>query len=133
MKFRYARYGSTLRPVIPIKLKFKGLEINYEVLVDSGADLCIFDAQIGKAIGIDVEKGKKCEVFGVGGKASFYYLCKVEIEVGGWSSVIDAGFMPEVSGRVMSYGIVGQRGFFGLFKVKFDLLKEEVELQKNSK
>ena len=131
MKFNYKRYSaSTLRPVIPIKLKNKDLEIGYEVLVDSGADLCIFDAQVGEAIGIDIKKGKPQEVFGVGGKASIYYLHKVTIEVGGWSYEIKAGFMPNVAGRVMPYGIVGQNGFFDNFVVKFDLLKELVDLKR---
>ena len=118
-----------LRPVIPIKLKNKELEIGYEVLVDSGADLCIFDAEMAGIIGIDIKKGKIREVFGVGGKASVYYLHRVSIEVGGWLYDIEAGFMPNVAGKVMQYGIVGQKGFFDIFVVKFDLLKEEIELK----
>jgi hypothetical protein len=130
MKFSYKRYGAkTQRPVIPIKLKNGSASIGYEVLVDSGADLCIFDAEIGEAIGIDIAKGRKEEVFGVGGKASFYYLHKVEIEVGGWTYKIDAGFMPNVAGRIMPYRLVGQNGFFENFIVKFDLLKGEVEIK----
>jgi len=130
MKFNYKRYSnSVLRPVIPIKLKNKDMEIGYEVLVDSGADLCIFNAEIGEAIGIDIKKGKPCEVFGVGGKVSIYYLHKVKIEVGGWPFEIKAGFMPNVAGRVMQYGLVGQKGFFDIFVVKFDLLKERIELK----
>jgi len=77
MKFRYARYGSVIRPVIPIKLKNKKREIGYHVLVDSGADLSFFDSEIGYAIGIEVEKGVMREVVGVGGSKSFYYLNKV--------------------------------------------------------
>ncbi|MDO8624192.1 MAG: hypothetical protein Q7R54_02440 [bacterium] len=132
MKFRYARYGQTLRPVIPIKLKHKDREIGYQVLVDSGADLCLFDAEIGETVGIDVNSGTPKEVFGVGGKASLYYLHKVTIEVGGWPYIIDAGFMPNVAGRRMPYGVVGQKGFFDAFIVKFDLLKEEVEVKNRS-
>ena len=79
MKFRYARYGSTLRPVIPVKIKYGGNEIGYEVLVDSGADLCLFDEEIGQALGIDVRKGKAHEVFGVGGKSSLYYIHKINL------------------------------------------------------
>ncbi|MBI5400829.1 MAG: hypothetical protein HZB12_01805 [Candidatus Yonathbacteria bacterium] len=56
MKFRYAKYGQTLRPVIPVKLRNGDNEIGYEVLVDSGADMCLFDAEIGEAIGIDIKK-----------------------------------------------------------------------------
>jgi hypothetical protein len=130
MKFGYTKYGPIVRPVISVKLKWGDKELGYTVLVDSGADMCLFDAEIGKLIGIDIERGKKREVFGVGGKASFYFLCPVQIEVGGWTYEIEAGFMPEVSGRVMPYGLVGQRGFFDNFIVKFDLLKEEIELKR---
>jgi hypothetical protein len=99
------------------------------VVVDSGADLCIFDAEIGEALGLDVKKGIPKEVFGVGGKASIYFLHRVDVEVGGWTYKIDAGFMPNVAGRIFQYGIVGQKGFFENFIVKFDLLKEEVDLK----
>lgn len=109
MKFYYKKYGGqTLRPVVPIKLKNKDNAVGYEVLVDSGADLCIFDEEIGEAIGIDVKNGIPQEVFGVGGKASIYYLHDVEIEVGGWPYKIKAGFMPNVAGRIMSYEFICQ-------------------------
>lgn len=131
MKFRYKKFGNVLRPVIPIKVSSsKNPEgMGYEVLVDSGADLCIFHAEIGEALGIDIKKGKPQEVFGIGGKASIFYLHKITVVVGGWSYEIDAGFMPSVSGNVMQHGVVGQKGFFDIFIVKFDLLKAEIELK----
>ena len=129
MKFRYSRYGNILRPVIPIRVCVGEKQVQYEVLVDSGADLCLFSAEVGSAIGLDVLKGIPREVFGIGGKASFYYLHKVTIEVGGWPFEIEAGFMSEVAGRILPYGVVGQKGFFDNFIVKFDLLKEEIELK----
>ena len=107
MKFDYKLYGSnTLRPVIPVKLKNGDASIGYEVLVDSGADLCIFNAEIGEAIGIKIKDGKPKEVFGVGGKTSIYFLHDVEIEVGGWSYKIKAGFMPNVAGNVMDLSLI---------------------------
>ncbi len=130
MKFDYKRYGQILRPVISIKLLGNNGPIGYEVLVDSGADMCIFHAEIGEALGINIKKGKPREVFGVGGKSSIYYLHTIIIEVGGWEYEIEGGFMPDVSGRVMPYGIVGQRGFLSNFVIKFDLIKEEIELKK---
>lgn len=130
MKFSYKRYGSeTLRPVIEIKVKSGSDSLRYEVLVDSGADICIFNSEVGEALGVDVKQGKAREVFGVGGKASVYYLHKVKIGVGGWEYDIEADFMPDVAGRVMPYGIVGQKGFFENFIVKFDMIKEEIELK----
>ncbi len=130
MKFNYAYYGKTSRPVIPVTLKNKGKEIGYHVLVDSDADMCPFHAEIGEAIGIDITKGEPREVFGVGGKASIYYWHQVVIEVGGWEYEIEAGFLPSVGGRRVPYGIVGQTGFFEFFKVIFDRKAEEVELRK---
>ncbi len=133
MKFNYKRYGPILRPVIEIKLKSNSKSLRYEVLVDSGADFCIFHSEVGEALGIDIKTGKPREVFGVGGKASLYYLHKLEIEVGGWPFEIEAGFMPDVSGRIMPYGLVGQKGFFDNFIVKFDFSKEEIELKSRTK
>lgn len=131
MKFPYKRYSPTvLRPVIPVNLKSGNKSIAYEALVDSGADLCLFDAELGEYLGIEVKAGKKREVFGVGGKASIYYLNKITVEVGGWSFEIEAGFMFGVSGNQLRYGVLGQRGFFDQFKsINFDYNKGDVELK----
>lgn len=131
MRFRYKKCSDgTIRPVISVRLKLKGAVVDYEVLVDSGADICLFHADIGALLGIDIAKWKPQEVFGVGGKASVFYLHPVTLEIGDLSFEIEAGFMPSVSGRVMRYGLVGQRGFFDKFVVKFDLRKEEIELKR---
>ena len=128
MKFKYKNYGQgTLRPVVPVEVSYGEISVPYEVLVDSGADFCIFDSQIGEILGIDIEKGEKFNVAGITGKLEPYYVHQVAIKVGGWNYKIKAGFMPNM-GR-FSYGVVGQRGFFDIFVIKFDLLKSEVELK----
>lgn len=127
MKFRYKKYGhGVLRPVIPIIVTRNDMEVSYEVLVDSGADLCIFDAQIAEILGIEVLKGEKRTVSGLTGFPEFYYLHHLTIIVGGIELEIEAGFM---SMRNDAYGIVGQKGFFDKFIIKFDLLKEDLELK----
>lgn len=132
MRFKYKKYGpDILRPVIPIEIIYKNLPVPYEVLIDSGADLCIFDAQIGEIIGIDITKGEKQEVWGITGVGEPYYIHPVTIKVGGWFYKIRAGFLPGIA--KLGYGIVGQKGFFDLFTVKFDLIKEEIELKRRGK
>ena len=84
MKFRYKRFGQFLRPVIPIKLKNGIHTVNYEVLVDSGADVCIFDSGIGEILGLDVASGKPYKVGGIAGQSSMYYVHSIEMEIGGW-------------------------------------------------
>ncbi len=128
MKFYYKKYGpGILRPVVRIEIIYKNLSVPYEVLVDSGADFCIFDAQIADILGINVESGEKNEVAGITGVNAPIYFHDVTIKVGGWPFKIKAAFLKEIGG--FGYGVVGQKGFFNIFIVKFDLLKEEIELK----
>ena len=131
MKFNYKRYGpDVVRPVIEVKLKSNSISLKYHVLVDSGADMSLFHAEVAEALGIDLKKCKKGIVTGVGGKSSEYFMHTVSVEVAGWAYNMDIGFLPTIGGRSAPYGIVGQKGFFENFIVKFDLLKEEIELKK---
>ena len=128
MKFRYKKYGPDIfRPVIPVEISYKDMVVPYEVLVDSGADSCIFDAQIGEILGIDISSGEKQEVWGITGVGEFYYIHPVTLTVGGWSCKVKAGFLPGIAR--LGYGVVGQKGFFENFVVKFDRQKEEIELK----
>jgi hypothetical protein len=127
MKFKYKRYGpEILRPVIPIEVVANNIEVPYEVLVDSGADICIFDSQIANILGIDVVKGIKKQVLGVTGFPEDMYLHTIHLNIGGHQYKMEVGFMEM---RNSSYGVVGQKEFFELFVVKFDLKKNEVELK----
>ncbi len=131
MKFPYKKYSSgILRPVIPIQIIHKKLAVPYEVLVDSGADFCIFDAQIADILGIDIESGEKNEVAGITGVNAPIYFHDILMKVGGWTFNIRAAFLREIG--KFGYGVVGQKGFFNLFVIKFDYKKEEIEL-KNKK
>ena len=128
MKFEYKRYTKdVLRPVIPVQLQCKNRFINYEALVDSGADFCIFDAQIGELLNIDIKSGEKQMVSGITGAQESYYIHPITMIVGGWSNNVKVGFLPNIAR--LGYGVVGQKGFFDIFVVKFDLLKGEIEVK----
>lgn len=129
MNFRYKKYSpGILRPVIPVEVIYKNTEVYYEVLVDSGADLNIFDAGIAEILGINFKAGKPTSVAGLTGISQAYFLHEVNLKVGGHLfKNIEVGFMENMPNY--SYGIVGQKGFFDIFVIKFDLLKEELELK----
>jgi hypothetical protein len=130
MKFKYVHYKSgVLRPIIPIQLKRGEHTIGYHVLIDSGADMCVFDASMGRVLGIDISKGKKEVLYGVGGKASLSHICPITIRVGRKDYVIEANFIEDAGNHIVPYGVVGQRGFFEHFKICFDRKKEEIELK----
>ncbi|OGI98619.1 hypothetical protein A3H53_01220 [Candidatus Nomurabacteria bacterium RIFCSPLOWO2_02_FULL_40_10] len=58
MKFRYFKFPLTkrsylfgmalLKPVIPFEIVYGGVRLRYAALIDSGADFCIFDGEVGE-------------------------------------------------------------------------------------
>lgn len=140
MKFPYSKFPSVpnpafpdnkhiKRPVITIEVKYNGNAIKYLALIDSGADFCIFHAEIGEAIGIDIKSGKTLEFFGVIGEKKEAYFHKIIINIGGLEKECYCGFSYEFDKTKMPYGILGQKGFFELFKVAMDYEKEQIELK----
>ncbi|SRR5258708_24097803 len=129
MKFNYKKYSPTIfRPVIPIILEHRGVKVGYEVLVDSGADLNILDAEIADILGINLISGEKSEVSGITGSSEPFYIHRITLIVGGCKCEnIRVGFLKNIG--QYGYGVVGQNGFFDLFTIKFDLLKKEIEIK----
>ena len=128
MKFSYKKVApEVIRPIIPIELSHKNVTVPYAVLVDSGADLCIFDAEIAEILGISLTSGTKKEFSGVTGRKAIMHIHSVEAKIGGWPHRIEAGFSKEMG--PYGYGIVGQKGFFDKFVIKFDYQKEIIELK----
>ena len=128
MNFKYKKYApNVLRPVIPVEIHYNDIEVPYEVLVDSGADICVFDAGIAEILGINLKSGREDKIAGLTGASEPFYLHTVIISVGGWEYEVEVGFLPNIG--KYGYGVVGQRGFFENFVVKFDIKKEEIELK----
>lgn len=109
-------------------ISVKGNELRYEALIDSGADFCIFDVEIGEYLGIDIKPGRREEFGGIQEKAGAQaFLHDVSINIGGWSYKTTVGFSYDIAKH--GFGVLGQKGFFDIFVVKFDFLKEGIELK----
>ena len=138
MKFKYRKFNLSpssdffgkqiLKPIIPIKILKANIVLQYVALIDSGADFCIFDAGLGEYLGLNIKSGTEVQFGGIqslgGAKA---YIHRVTLEIGGHEFKTDIGFSYDISKN--GYGILGQKGFFDLFAVKFDLQKEDIELK----
>ena len=78
MRFQYdtrlTAYGFEQVPRVPVMFTNpkNGLEIPVFCLVDSGASDTLLHWEIGKALGIEIEKGKKHQYAGVGGTVAGY-------------------------------------------------------------
>ncbi len=131
MRWKYTEcYPGIFRPVIEITLITPLRALHQDVLIDSGADFCVFSSQTGIELGLDIQKGRTGEALGAGGKISPYYLHKIIMRVGRQNFEIEAGFMLNMTENEMPYGIAGQNGFFDNFVVKFDRTRKEIELEK---
>jgi len=131
MKFRYKKYGpNLLRPVIPVEIinKETGASVRYEALIDSGADTCIFDAEISDILGFESSKCKMGKVTGITGTVETIFSCPIILKVGGaiaYETI--ANFLVSIAKN--GYGVVGQQGFFDKFVVKFDLPSGDIEIK----
>jgi hypothetical protein len=140
MKFSYQEHprqpseafpDSTVRLVslIPVTLISDRKAITIDALVDSGADNCIFPGMLGLALGIDVYKGPKQLIGGLGGRiieARFHHL---KLKVGHVQVNIYAGFSFDTLGIT---GLLGQKGFFDHFRVVFDRTNNSVIINQRS-
>lgn len=142
MKFKYRRFDISpfsdffgkflLKPIVQIKIsKFDSI-VQYAALIDSGADFCIFHAGIGEYLGLNIKSGIEVGFGGIQNVGyAKAYLHRVNLEMVGVEFKAEVGFSYDISDR--GYGIFGQKGFFDKFIVKFDLLKEEIELKERSR
>jgi len=87
----------------------------FEAIIDSGATNCIFHADIGKAIGLDIVKGDPLRTLGITGPTSVY-VHDVSLYAPGGIIAIRAGF----SADLPIAGLLGMKGFFDQFKIIFD-------------
>jgi hypothetical protein len=128
MKFKYKNFGGNWKPVVPVILSCGGKEMEYWVLLDSGADMCIGHAEIGKAIGLKITSGEKYEFGGITGPGVAYKHF-VDIKIGGHLiSNVEFSFSPDIPIQC-GFGVLGHRGFFEYFKVTFETPKRLVEIR----
>jgi len=122
-----------LRPIIPVELNNKDKSVNYFALIDSGADYCIIDAEVGEYLGLDVTSGLHDQFGGIQNtkKLSNVYFHDITIAVGGWNFQVSIGFSYDIAPN--GYGILGQKGFFDIFTVLFNYNKERIEIKEIQK
>lgn len=124
----FPRRLSASRPVVPVSLINKNKRVRHYSLIDSGADFCIFHGGLGEEIDLKVKSGKKLTFFGIGdskGTKLTAYFHDIEMEISGWKFPCYAGFSYDLD---IPYGVLGQVGFFNLFRVQFDYGKQRIEL-----
>ena len=140
MNFRYRKFPvdqdncpfpdkkSSLRPVIQIDFENPKGNFGYFVLIDSGADYCIFHATIGEQLGLNIKNGTPLIFYGTSGEPQKAYFHKITFKIGGHDHTAKVGFSYEM--EKLAYGILGHDGFFDQWIIKFEYQKENIELKR---
>lgn len=128
-KFSYIKTGIWHRPIIPVTLRFKNIELRYLALLDSGADFNIFHGEIAKILKINLPKLKNPMAFsgikeGATGKG---YFTTIDIGINDRYTNTPVVFSNDISSD--GYGILGQQGFFNHYKISFNYLAKEIVIE----
>jgi len=97
----------------------------FEAIIDSGASRCIFHAQIGRAIGLEIEKGEIESTLGIAGPTETY-LHDISLYAPGGIIAVRAGF----SANLPVAAVLGFMDFFAHFRITFDPTALHCELER---
>lgn len=131
MIFQYTRYKTfdghlESLPLLSVELKHKGQSQKVWALVDSGADISLFNAEIAALLGITPDTGHPDMLGGIAGDDIKIWLHPVELTVVGFPSIaINVAFTDTLTPDVM---ILGQKGFFDNFQIRFQRYKDQFEI-----
>lgn len=125
MVFPYQKTDNRYFPVIKIALIHKNTKLTIEALVDSGANISIFGADVAESLSVNIESGKEVYLSGVGGRI-LGYLHTVKFEIN--QTVFEAKviFSREF---LVSFNLIGREDIFDKFTICFNERRKEVELE----
>jgi hypothetical protein len=115
----HPRGFSAQRPLIYATVTASnGEAFDWAVLLDSGADNCLFPLRLASYLNLDVTAMPRTLTGGVGSKANVTYFDHLRIDLGkGIAFTAYVGFTEGMD--AMAIGLLGQDGFFDQYNVDF--------------
>lgn len=124
MKYKYTSFyienhpKAIKRPMIEIEVFGRNNSKTFDALIDSGADLSLFNFEIAEVLDIDLTNAKPANFTGIAGSVDGYRVNNLKLKVDGFSETIE---IPACFVDSPSVGILlGQYGFFDLHRIKFE-------------
>ena len=125
LTFPYLRKGQHHFPVADVTLTIPGRPLTVKALVDSGASLSVFRAEVLAYLQIPLDKGERMHLEGVGGRIQGYRH-RLPVQVGSVRFPLTIVFSAELT---ISFNLLGRDNFFEQFLVTFDERQHVVRLQ----
>lgn len=114
--FPYYFNGSDYYPVIPLVFLIGKKRIRSQALIDSGATISVFGEETAEALGVEIEKGERTILGGVGGRI-VGYIHKLRVRIAGKNFLCPFVFSREY---LVSFNLLGRQEFFKQFKIIFE-------------
>ena len=95
MKYNYTsfyienRSKAIKRPMISIEVFGSDESKKFDALIDSGADVSLFNLEIAEVLGIDLTNAPPAKFTGISGEVNGYRIDKTKIKVDGFSEAIE--------------------------------------------
>jgi len=133
MKLPYVKIPSAdprkpwiIRPIIPVIISSQQKSVRIDALIDSGADRCFFHYELGRRLGLEVEKGYLGYVSGIEGLRSPVWIHNIRLQIVGSDEqiLVEAGFTKSAG----IFAILGQEGFFDAYRIKFERDRGIIEI-----
>lgn len=95
-----------------------------EMVIDTGADYCLFPKRYAEIFGIDIQKDCEAEkTLGVGGTETVYQYKALPIRIGSWQKTVPIGFLR----RDGIPPLLGRLGCIEIFRLIFEAKESILE------
>lgn len=103
---------------VRVSKKHSAPSIRFAAILDTGSPFCLFHADIGQNIGVDIKSGIEQSIAGVVpgvNTTAYFHRLNLHIEAN-WIIEATVGFIE----NFQCPALLGRRGFFDRFVVRFD-------------
>lgn len=112
-------------PIIEFQI-YRGTDlVDLLGLIDSGASISVFKPDVASLLGIEIEKGEKKDLIGVGGRIKGY-LHKLSLRIANKKITAPIIFSKEFEA---SFNLLGRQNVFDKFKITFEEKKKLISFE----
>ena len=118
------------RPIVPLRVEAADGKWNLvDVLLDTGSDVTLFPSSLARYLGIDLAGVDESTVSSILGTQAAYRSWNVFLELRRPPDVLRWRATVGFVARQMNYGILGTRGFFEFFTLRYHAREHWIEIE----
>ncbi len=130
MQFPTVAKDQVRRPIVPVRLLGpNGRWSTIDALIDTGSDVTLFPERLAERLGVNLDNVPEIPLTSALGSIATYRAVDLTLELPRfpdtlrWQGIV--GFLP----RQMTYGLLGTRGFFEFFDLRYSARRQITEIE----